>query len=284
MAWSGASGSNRGAGMRSRMAWNRGSRSVPTTPCSVAAHPALALEKRMGKSIWCSSASRSKKSSSTSLTTSSMRASGAVDLVDHQDDRQPGPEGLAQHEPGLGQGALGGVDEQEHTVHHGEAPFHLAAEVGMAGRVDDVDLHAVVHDGRVLGQDGDALFALEVAGVHDPFVDRLVGAEGAGLPEHGVDQGRLPMVDVSHDGYVANVVTGLHEGVAGPFGGTERVAVARGVSPCHCFRTGDPPTQRTAYPASHRAGHGPVLDRYRFSRTWAVPMSAGPRSSGSSPG
>ena len=67
--------------MRSRMAWNRGSRSVPSTPCSVAAQPARALEKRIGKSICSSSASRSRKSSSTSCTTSSMRASGRSTLL-----------------------------------------------------------------------------------------------------------------------------------------------------------------------------------------------------------
>ena len=63
-------------------------------------------------------------------------------------------------------------------------------------------------DRGVLGQDGDALLALEVARVHDPFVDRLVGPECAGLPQHGVDQGGLAVVDVGHDGHVADVVAG----------------------------------------------------------------------------
>ncbi len=81
MACNGPSGSYSGAGMCSRMAWNSGSRSVPSTPCSVAAQPARALANRMGKSIWCSSASRSRKSSSTSCTTSSMRASARSTLL-----------------------------------------------------------------------------------------------------------------------------------------------------------------------------------------------------------
>ena len=37
-------------------------------------------------------------------------------------------------------------------------------------------------------------------------VDVLVVAEGARLPEHGVDQGRFAVVDVGHDGHVADVV------------------------------------------------------------------------------
>ena len=143
---------------------------------------------------------------------------GPVDLVDHQDHRQPGLEGLAQHEPGLGQGALGGVDQQQDPVHHGQAPLDLAAEVGVAGGVDDVDLHPVVDDGGVLGQDGDALLTLQVARVHDPLVDRLVGPERPRLPQHGVHQGGLAVVDVGHDGHVADVVSGLqrHKGQGYP--------------------------------------------------------------------
>ena len=66
----------------------------------------------------------------------------AVDLVDHEDDRQARLERLAQHEARLRQRALAGVDEEEHAVDHGEAALDLAAEVGVAGRVDDVELHA----------------------------------------------------------------------------------------------------------------------------------------------
>ena len=194
--------------MRSRMAWKRGSRSVPSTPCSVLAHPARALAKRMGKSIWCSSASRSRNSSSTSWTTSSMRASARSTLLTTSTTGKPGLERLAQHEAGLGEGPLRGVDQQEDPVDHGQAPLDLPAEVGVPGGVDDVDLDPVVDDGGVLGQDGDALFTLEITRVHDPLVDRLVGPEGARLPEHGVDQGGLAVVDVGHDGHVADVVAG----------------------------------------------------------------------------
>ena len=38
----------------------------------------------------------------------------------------------------------------------------------------------------------------------------LVGAEDAGLPEHGVDQGGLAVVDVGDDGDVPDVRTLLH--------------------------------------------------------------------------
>src|SRR6478752_566246 len=150
---------------------------------------------------------------------------GTVDLVDAEDDRHLRGERLAQHEAGLGQRALGRVDEQDDPVDHRQAALDLATEVGVAGGVDDVDgdavseatvggrLARVVHRG-VLREDGDALLALEVAGVHGSLVDVLVLAERAGLPEHLVDEGGLAVVDVSDDGDVADVRTGLqrHEG------------------------------------------------------------------------
>ena len=99
---------------------------------------------------------------------------GAVDLVDQQHDGQALLEGLAQDEAGLGQGALGGVDQQDDRVDHGQAPLDLAAEVRVTRRVDDVDRQVVPAHGRVLGEDRDALLALEVARVHDPVGQLLV--------------------------------------------------------------------------------------------------------------
>jgi hypothetical protein len=60
-------------------------------------------------------------------------------------------------------------------------------------------LGVVVLHGRVLGHDGDSALALEVDVVHDPVLDLLVDAESARLLEHGVDKGRLAVVDVGDD-------------------------------------------------------------------------------------
>ena len=144
---------------------------------------------------------------------------GAVDLVDDEHHRQVGLERLAQHEAGLRQRALGRVDEEQHAVDHRQAPLHLAAEVGVAGGVDDVDLHVAVGHRGVLGEDRDALLPLEVHRVHDPLVDVLVGAERAGLPEHLVDEGGLAVVDVGDDRHVAEVLADSHRGSFG-FGGS----------------------------------------------------------------
>ena len=122
---------------------------------------------------------------------------------------------LAEHEPGLRQRALGGVHEQHDAVDHRQAALDLATEVGVAGGVDDVDDHllalgrrALVVHGGVLGEDRDALLALEVTGVHGALVDVLVLAESAGLVQHRVHEGRLAVVDVRDDGDVPEVLAG----------------------------------------------------------------------------
>ena len=71
----------------------------------------------------------------------------AVDLVDDEDHRQPRLERLAQHEARLGQRALGGVDEQHDAVDHRQPALDLAAEVGVAGGVDEVELDLVAASG-----------------------------------------------------------------------------------------------------------------------------------------
>ena len=102
------------------------------------------------------------------------------------------------------QRAFGGVDEQHDAVDHFEGALDFAAEIGVAGGVDDVDLLAVVEDGGVFGEDGDAALALELVGIHDALGDGFIGAEGAGLAEKGVDEGGLAVVDVGDDGDIAN--------------------------------------------------------------------------------
>ena len=85
-----------------------------------------------------------------------------VDLV-HDDDRlQPERERLAGDEPRLRHRAFDRVHEQQHAVDHAEHALDLAAEVRVAGRVDDVDVDARVVDRAVLREDGDPALALEV--------------------------------------------------------------------------------------------------------------------------
>ena len=144
----------------------------------------------------------------------------AVDLVDRHDHRQVVRHRLLQDVAGLRQRALRRVHQQQHRVDHVQAALDLAAEVGMTGGVDDVEVDAVVLHRGLLGQDRDALLALQVAGVHDALHDDLVDAEGAGLAEHRVHERGLAVVHVGHDRHVADVVAS---------GGGAAAAVAAGM-------------------------------------------------------
>ena len=106
-----------------------------------------------------------------------MRASGRSTLLITRTTGSLRLQRLAQHEAGLRQRTLARVDEQQHAVDHRQAALDLAAEVGVTRGVDDVEddsvVAAAVLDRRVLGEDGDALLALEVHRVHDPLGDVL---------------------------------------------------------------------------------------------------------------
>ncbi len=128
----------------------------------------------------------------------------AIDLVDDDDRREPALERLAQHEPGLRQRTFGRVDQQHHAVDHRQRPLHLAAKIGVAGRIDDVDQDVVVVNGGVFRKDGDPALPLEFVAVHGAFRDAFVGAERPALVEQGIDEGGLAVVDVGDDGDVTS--------------------------------------------------------------------------------
>ena len=136
-----------------------------------------------------------------------------VDLVDNDDDLQAVGESLAEHEARLRLGAVIGVDYKENTVHHAEGAFNFAAEVGVAGGIENVDDLALPVDGSVFGFDSDALFLFEVHGVHGADLDGLVGAIDAAFLEKLVNKGGLPMVNVGDDGDITDVLIHKHGGV-----------------------------------------------------------------------
>ena len=117
---------------------------------------------------------------------------------------KPQRQRLARDEARLRHRALDRVDQHQHAVDHRQRALDLAAEVAVAGGVDDVDVHAGVVQRRVLGEDGDAALALEVVAVHHALFQVLVGGEHAGLAQQLVDQRGLAVVDVGDDGDVAN--------------------------------------------------------------------------------
>jgi hypothetical protein len=130
---------------------------------------------------------------------------GAVDLVDDDDRLQADLQCLRDDELGLRQRAFSGVDQHQGAVHHVEDALDLAAEVGVAWRVDDVDAGVLPLHRSGLGENGDAALALDVVGVHRAFGDALVFTERAGLLQQAVNEGGLAMIDVCDDGDVAQI-------------------------------------------------------------------------------
>ncbi len=94
------------------------------------------------------------------------------------------------------------IDQQDNAVDHAENTLHFAAEVGVAGGVDDIDPGVVPLDAGALGKNGDAAFFFEVIRIHRALFNALVVAEGAGLAEKLVNKGGFAVIDVRDDGDV----------------------------------------------------------------------------------
>ena len=136
-----------------------------------------------------------------------------VDLVDRDDRLQADLQRLADDEFGLRHRPFRGIDEDDGAVHHGEDALHLAAEIGVAGRIDDIDARILPGDRGHLGHDGDAALLFEIVGIHHALGDALIFAEGAGLLKQAVDQGRFAVVDMGDNGDIAQVHWNLKSSV-----------------------------------------------------------------------
>ena len=112
-----------------------------------------------------------------------------------------------QHEFRLGHRAFKGVNQKDNAVDHLEHALHLAAEVGVAGGVDDIDLHALVGDGGIFRKDCDTALALDIVTVHHALLHDLAGAEHAALLQKLVHKGRLTVVDMRNDRYIPDVIS-----------------------------------------------------------------------------
>ena len=90
-----------------------------------------------------------------------------VNFVDHHDRLETQGQSFFGHETRLGHGAFLRINEQHHTVHHGQCALYFTAKVGVAWGVNDVDVRAFPADGTVFGQDGNAALTLNGVVVHD---------------------------------------------------------------------------------------------------------------------
>ena len=138
----------------------------------------------------------------------------AVDLVDHHDRLEAHLERLLGDEARLRHRAVHRIDQQQHRIDHRQHALDFAAEVGMSGRVDDIDAVVAPGDRRVLGQNRDAAFLFLVVGIHHALGEHGAFAERAGLLEQTIDEGGLAMVDVGDNGDVAEFFDGHGDGPA----------------------------------------------------------------------
>ena len=130
---------------------------------------------------------------------------GFVDLVQNHNGAQPQRQRLGGYEFGLRHRPFGGVHQQHHAIDHRQDAFNLAAEIGVAGRIDDIDPRAFPLDRGGLGQNGDPAFALQIVAVHRTFGHGLIFPERAGLLEQFVHQCGFAVIDVSDDRDIAQV-------------------------------------------------------------------------------
>ncbi len=132
----------------------------------------------------------------------------AIDFVDGNNRLQPDLQRLANDELGLRHRSFGGIDQQHRTVDHVEDAFHLAAEIGVTGRIDDIDARVPPDDRSCLGEDGNAAFLFQFVGIECALGHALIFAHRAGLAQQLVDQCRLAMIDMGDDRHIAQ----LHRG------------------------------------------------------------------------
>ena len=97
--------------------------------------------------------------------------------------------------------ALDRGDDEDRAVEHAEDAFDLGDEVGVAGRVDEVDREVADEERGDRGPDRDAAFALEVerVGLGGAGVDAADVIDGAGGVEESLGEGGLTGVDVGED-------------------------------------------------------------------------------------
>ena len=129
---------------------------------------------------------------------------GAVELVDEEQGRDVEPLQGAEQERRLGLDAFDRRDDEDRPIEHAEDALDLRDEVGVAGRVDEVDRQVADEERGDRGPDRDAAFALEVerVGLGGAGFDAADAVDRAGGVEETLGEGGLTGVDVGEDAEV----------------------------------------------------------------------------------
>ena len=129
-----------------------------------------------------------------------------VELVDDDDPRHPQPGGGPPGVLGLRLHAVGSADDDHGQVDVGQGGDHLAGEVGVPRRVEQVHLDPVDDEGRQAGRDGELARHLLGLEIHHggALFHRPTPGDGPGRGEQGLGQGGLARSVVPDKGDVAN--------------------------------------------------------------------------------
>ena len=103
-----------------------------------------------------------------------------------------------QNEFGLRHSAFESVNQKDNAVYHFQYTLNLAAEVSMSWGIDNVDFGVFV-------MNCDTTLSLNIVGVHDTFLNLLIGTENTALFQKLVYQSGFTMVNVGNDGYVTYI-------------------------------------------------------------------------------
>ena len=103
----------------------------------------------------------------------------SVDLINDNDRLEFVLQRLAQNKARLRLRPIVRIDNKQHAVNHFHDPLDFAAEIGVTGRIDDVNSVAVPLKGRVLRANRNSFLTLEIHRIHYAFLDLLIGAECA---------------------------------------------------------------------------------------------------------
>jgi hypothetical protein len=124
-----------------------------------------------------------------------------VDLVDEHHGRDASPLQRPHQDAGLRLHALHGRDHQDGAVEHAQRAFHLGDEVGVAGRVDQVDGDAFDRERRDRGLDRDAALSLQRqrVGLGGAVIDAADLVDDPGRVQQPFGQGGLTGVYMRHD-------------------------------------------------------------------------------------
>ena len=77
----------------------------------------------------------------------------------------------------------------------------------MARSINDIDFYIFVEYSSILRKNGNTTFTLNIIGIHDTFLDFLIGTEYTTLFQQLIDQSSFTVVNVGDDSYVSNIVS-----------------------------------------------------------------------------